>query len=247
MDGNWIASRPWLRWTFGFGLPIACFAVSMLPFGYLPTDWVWPRAAVLLWAATSLTAMALSTRRRSRGLPPSPFLGGLLVGGALFACAHTIVLSGAILGALLFAWMFVPLAIAPPAAILVYAACAYDELERSAALSLSSQRRLLAGLALPIAAAACATGVARGTESLLLARLVEPEAVLYESDLAPLRVIGWLDPWQGLQDVRRTWVEAEPPAYRGRALRARQVLHALTGRFDGPPPGAQATTTERED
>ena len=247
MDGSWIAARPWLRWTSGVCLPIACFAISLIPTGCLPTDLWWPRPAVLAWAATSLAAMAVSTRRRSRGSPPSTLLCGLLLGGALFACVHTVVLVGPILGALFYAWIFLPLALAPPAAVLVYAACAWDELARSRSLSSASPRRILAGLALPVAMAAGATGAVRGMESMLLARLVEPEGVLDESELAPLRAVGWLDPWRGLQDVRRTWIEAEPPAYRGRALRARQVLHALTGRFDGPAPGAQVTATEREE
>lgn len=238
LDGRWIAARPWLRWTFGFGLPIACFALALIPTGFLPTDLWWPRPAVLAWAATSLAAMALSTQRRSCGAMPMPVLAGLLAGGALFACVHTVVLIGPILGALLYAWIFLPLALAPPAAVLVYAACAGDELSRARPLSLATRRRFFAGLALPIAAAAGATGAVRGTEAVLLARLVEPEAVLDASDLAPLRAIGWLDHWEALQDVRRTWLHEEPPAYGGRALRARQVLHALTGDFDGPPPGS---------
>jgi hypothetical protein len=237
VDAAVIAGRPWVRWTFGLALPIACFVHGLSGFSYLPLEPALPRAGILGWALVCLGAMALSTHRRACSAPASMTIAGVLLCGVPFALANAWVLRVEIVFAFLLFWVYVPFAVASPAAALVYAACAFDELRRAARRDFVGWIALAAGLAAPVAAAALAELAVRRTETLLMTRLIDPEVSLDESALALLRPIGWIDPWKKIEAVRRTWLDEEPPRYNGRALRARQVLHALTGRFSQPPPG----------
>lgn len=229
---------PRLRWIFGVLLPLACFVTSLVWLGGLPTDRQWPRAAVLVGAACSMGAMAVSTRRLARGRAPSMVVGGLLAFGTVFAAYHVFPLGFPGILAALFFWPLLPLAIAPLVAVPLYGLAAIHEVASAHDGRSGSWLRFALGLLAPMVLAAVAAQALQRTESLLLARLVEPERELDERRLAPLRAVGWLDDWGRIQRVRAQWVRADPPGYSGRTLRARQVLHALTGRYDGAPPGA---------